>query len=1160
MFHSRIYRLFISVVLVALMLPASLVAADTGQSVSPQTDTPPKEVRSCPPYNPELAGKVENVQRLAPECVKMYRENIRASQQMAPQAEALAAGGPDDFGYTFNTAGYGWIAASTNTGLTGDDDYSTLSLPFDFPFYGFNYSQLFFNTNGLISFDQGYTWGGGDNIPYPGVPNNFIAPFWEDLVVGANFGNPAGGIYYQVFGSAPNRYLVLEWRNVDLWNNEASADFSFEAILYENGDIKFQYKSLPSASYYSTAGIEDSLGNDGLQYQYGSSGLAASSAVLFTYPTLSTARVFLSPLSQGSFAVPGGTQAYTVKVGNIGSMGVDTYDLGMSTSWPAALYDSNGVTPLTDTDSDGTIDTGPIAQSSSHNIVVKVSAPGSAQVGDNNSALLVATSSLDVGESVQVGLSTSIPAAFANAFVDEANYAMSFMTASRYQSNNYKLTANNYFGNDFATIRLSNGNYLYAWDKGRQGQHTYVYEIEYMIVGANGSTVRGVTRLASLYSVSNYTSDQDPSLAVAPNGTIGIAWKRYVYNYNNDTQSYNIYFATLDSAGKLLTGPTAITGYGLSSNAAWLNNVTIAATDDNRYLLSWLNEKYTTTWIDNLYIAGRNTAGASVFSPKAFTSNNQSYESVLSSLTGGKAILTWKQNSGGPYYAVLNSSGTTYKTATNLASIMWHSSPDAVLLPNGKTAVAWATESGVEYSILNSSYNIESGPHGAGYGPYGWGLSVTTDAASHVIMSWQDGSTYQTLVYALGDISGNYLTQPMPYKTSSTFIDASENGQGIAPFGNKVDINIGNSLMGRYEIPPKYSLVQSYTAVQNGPVKVKSPEGKTFVPSERVIAGTSFNEVMGYPTSQLTTEYWFPWYDNIDMATWILVGNPTTSTAAVDIYIGGVKQVSTAVSAGGNIKPRFPLKTGPVRVVSTNGVKIFASERTVYGPDSAFNEVMGYPANQFTTEYWFPWYDNVTMATWILVGNPSTTSTAAVDIYIGGVKRSSYVIPKGGNVTPRFALQTGPVRVVATNGVPIFTSERTIAGDSFNEVMGYPNNQLTTDYWFPWYDNVNMATWVLVGNPSSTSAAAVDIYVGPVKRGSYSIPAKGAITQRFALSTGPVRVVVTNGIKVFTSQRVLYGSSFNEVMGYPGDKLTTEYWFPWYDSTSMSTDIVVGMP
>jgi hypothetical protein len=226
---------------------------------------------------------------------------------------------------------------------------------------------------------------------------------------------------------------------------------------------------------------------------------------------------------------------------------------------------------------------------------------------------------------------------------------------------------------------------------------------------------------------------------------------------------------------------------------------------------------------------------------------------------------------------------------------------------------------------------------------------------------------------------------------------------------------------------------------------------------------------------------------------------------------------------------------------------------------TSFNEVMGFPTNQLTTEYWFPFYDNVSMATWILVGNASSSQAAAVDIYIGGLKKGSYSIPIGGRIMPRFNLQTGPVRVVSTNGVKIFTSERSLYGDSFNEVMGYPKDQFTTEYWYPWYDNVGMATWVLVGNPTTTSAK-VDIYIGGVKMASYTSGAGKQINQRYALNTGPVRVVSTNGVKLFSSERVLYGTSFNEVMGYPGNKLTTGYWFPWYDSTSMSTDILVGRP
>jgi branched-chain amino acid transport system substrate-binding protein len=228
-------------------------------------------------------------------------------------------------------------------------------------------------------------------------------------------------------------------------------------------------------------------------------------------------------------------------------------------------------------------------------------------------------------------------------------------------------------------------------------------------------------------------------------------------------------------------------------------------------------------------------------------------------------------------------------------------------------------------------------------------------------------------------------------------------------------VTIAGKIMGSYGISTNKTLADDYPSTQNGPVRIGSPQNILFFTSERVIAGNSFNEVMGFPTNQLTTEYWFPWYDNKDMSTWVLVGNPsTTQTAAVDIYIGGIKRGSYTIPPGGRVTPRFNLQTGPVRVVSTNGVKIFTSERVDH--KGSFNEVMGYPASQFTTEYWFPWYDNKSMATWILVGNPSATSTAAVDIYIGGIKRGSYTIPKGGQITPRFNLQTGPVRVGSADG------------------------------------------------------------------------------------------------------------------------------------------------
>ncbi len=119
-------------------------------------------------------------------------------------------------------------------------------------------------------------------------------------------------------------------------------------------------------------------------------------------------------------------------------------------------------------------------------------------------------------------------------------------------------------------------------------------------------------------------------------------------------------------------------------------------------------------------------------------------------------------------------------------------------------------------------------------------------------------------------------------------------------------------------------------------------------------------------------------------------------------------------------------------------MKVFTSERVHFANNTCFSEVMGVPTEQLSTEYWFPWYDNLNMSAWVLVGNPSQTETAQVDIYIAGVKRGSYSISPGGRVTPKFGVMDGPVRVVSTNGVKVFTSERVHFANNtdFSEVMG----------------------------------------------------------------------------------------------------------------------------
>ena len=287
-----------------------------------------------------------------------------------------------------------------------------------------------------------------------------------------------------------------------------------------------------------------------------------------------------------------------------------------------------------------------------------------------------------------------------------------------------------------------------------------------------------------------------------------------------------------------------------------------------------------------------------------------------------------------------------------------------------------------------------------------------------------------------------------------------------------------------------------------------------------------------------------------------------TEPSNVDVYIGGEITNSYYVGSEQNTSARLGINGGPVKVSSTNNQPIFTSQRSIFG--SSFNSIVGYPADQLTTDYWFTSYDDLGMITYLVIGNPHASLTAQVDVYIGGNKMNatSYMIAPGQRIFPRYGINAGPVHVVSTNGVNIFTSERTKYLNSFNEVMGYPGDQLTTDYWFTSYDDVGMITYLVIGNPHATLTAEVDVYIAGVKKNAtpYSIAPGQRIFPRYAINGGPVQVVSTNGVDIFTSERSKFGQSFNEVLGYPANQFTTDYWFTSYDDLGMITYLVIGNP
>lgn len=155
---------------------------------------------------------------------------------------------------------YSWIDATSGTVHNlADDANVNVALPWMFTFYGNNYNSVYVNSNGFVSFANGYnTWHG--IVPFEGIPNNQIIGLGDDL-------NPEGGtqgkIYTKDLGDGR---FVIQYDQVQHWKSGDPETFQ---IILNNNDksILVQYKTV-SWPDFSNAGIENIDGSRGIQYSY----------------------------------------------------------------------------------------------------------------------------------------------------------------------------------------------------------------------------------------------------------------------------------------------------------------------------------------------------------------------------------------------------------------------------------------------------------------------------------------------------------------------------------------------------------------------------------------------------------------------------------------------------------------------------------------------------------------------------------------------------------------------------------------------------------------------------------------------------------------------------------------------------------------------------
>jgi hypothetical protein len=219
-------------------------------------------------------------------------------------------------------------------------------------------------------------------------------------------------------------------------------------------------------------------------------------------------------------------------------------------------------------------------------------------------------------------------------------------------------------------------------------------------------------------------------------------------------------------------------------------------------------------------------------------------------------------------------------------------------------------------------------------------------------------------------------------------------------------------------------------------------------------------------------------------------------------------------------------------------------------------------ANSTSINYFLSVYDDSSMSSWIIIGNPTETQQVA-EVYVAGVRRGTYTIGPRERVTPRYnGLLGGPVKVISRDGGELLVSERSIYNNTFAEVPAVPASELSSEQVLTWYDQASpgMQNWVVITNQGS-EPADVEVRIGGELQGRYTVPTGGMQAPVFpGVMNGPVKVTSTNGQPIAISSRVLYNGGFNEVGGKPAGTLASEYNFTWYDekSAGMKTWIVIG--
>jgi hypothetical protein len=224
-----------------------------------------------------------------------------------PGYTSKGQGGPDDFGYSWidsdEDGGPNWEwsdISETGTaveGLFDDNIAGPFEIGFTFPFYGQEKNHFWISANGVISFNEQFVTFVNTAIPTNNNYTDFIAWFWDDLLV-----DSVSSIYIQHYDAK----VVVQFDHVVHYPG-SDATITGQIILVNNGQIFFRYRQVSEAfeSNSATIGLQSANPAVGLQVAFNQEYAHSELAVRFDVN-----RSFITHVQPSTLTLPPGTQEH----------------------------------------------------------------------------------------------------------------------------------------------------------------------------------------------------------------------------------------------------------------------------------------------------------------------------------------------------------------------------------------------------------------------------------------------------------------------------------------------------------------------------------------------------------------------------------------------------------------------------------------------------------------------------------------------------------------------------------------------------------------------------------------------------------------------------------------------------------------------------------